>query len=95
MCLTLDIDLEACQTGCQTGILSFFTDCKRQLIIRNNNQCSLLIWICQYGDHLCRAQCILNQQCRILIPADDIDLLTTQFFHNKMCIRDRQKAEPI
>ena len=61
-CVSLLISiLKSGQAGCQAGVLSFFTDSQRKLVIRNDNLRRLLIIVCDNGDNFCRAQCILNQ----------------------------------
>ena len=82
--LALDVDLETGQTSCQTGVLSFFTDSQRKLIIRNDNLRCLLVVICDNGDDFGRAQCILNENCIVLVPVDDIDLLAAKLIDNRI-----------
>ena len=52
------------------------------MVIRNDHACHFFIRICQYGNHFRRAQRILDQKRRVLIPIDDIDLLSAQFIDN-------------
>ena len=37
--LILDVNVKTSQTSSKTSILALFTNCQRQLIIRNNNSC--------------------------------------------------------
>ena len=84
LCLALDIDLITGQPCRQSGILAFFTDGERQLIIRNDHTCRLIVRISHDRDYLRRTQCILDQDRRIITPIDDINLLTAQFVHDRV-----------
>ena len=68
----------------KAGVLSLFSDSQGKLIIRDNDKCLLLIRIRKNRDNLCRRKRIFNQICLVLIPVDDVDLLTIQFIHNRV-----------
>ena len=80
----LDINLVTGQAGGETGVLPFFTDGKRQLIVRNNHAAGLrAAGQKRHGFNICRGKRRRDELRRVVRPDDDVHLFAVQFVHNR------------
>ena len=77
--MALDIDFPAAKSCCQSYVLTFFADSQRKLIIRDYYCRRFFFLVDQYFFYLCRAENVLNQDVRIIIPCRDVDLFSEKF----------------
>ena len=76
--MTLDIYLPAAQLGRQSYVLSFLADSQGKLIIRNDYCSRFFFLVNQDLLYLGRAENILDQDVRIIVPCGDVDLFSKE-----------------
>ena len=81
--LGADINVVAGQACAQACVLALVADCKRKLIIRNNNVAALLLLLVnRNGKNLSRSKRSGNVFCRILAVAHNVDFFSAEGVDN-------------